>query len=106
MLSNIPSDPLPEIGDKIVRGATSLGIPKNEVTGDKSEHKVSNAPDALISSMEKINATSDGSTFRSIFNPSFAPVVNSLKTLTPLKIPCSIIITTITGIIKLLISVI
>ena len=106
ILSNIPKDPLPEMGDRIVSGVTSLGIPKKELTGDSREHKVSNPPDAFISSMEKINAISDGSIFSTILNPSFAPSVNSLNTLTPLNMPCRIIITIIAGIIKLLICVI
>ena len=102
-LSNIPKEPLPEIGDNTVSGVVSLGIPKNEVTGDRMEHKVSKPPEAFKSSIEKINPIRDGNMFKTRVKPSFAPAVNSLKTLTPLKTPWKIIIIIIEGIIKLLI---
>ena len=56
MLSYIPKEPLPDMGDKIVSGVNSRGIPKKSAMGDKNEHKICNAPDAFSISITVISA--------------------------------------------------
>ena len=48
------------MGERIVSGVSSSGIPKKLVTGDKNEHNTSSAPDDFINSIAKIKAISAG----------------------------------------------
>lgn len=83
----MPTEPLPEIGESTVKGVVSFGIPKKFVTGESKEQIVSKAPEALSIFMARNKATRVGVMFRTILNPSLAPLMNSENISTPLKIP-------------------
>ena len=91
ILSNILTDPLPEIGERIAKGVSFSGIPKKFVTGDNIEQRMSSPPDALSRLIANIRAISDGVILRIILKPFFAPFKNSENKSTPFRIPWAII---------------
>jgi hypothetical protein len=94
----MPKEPLPDMGDKIVSGVNSRGIPKKSAMGDKNEHKICNAPDAFSISITVISAISDGMIPIIILNPLLAPSMKTENTSIFLNSPYIIIKTTIMGI--------
>ena len=85
--SNIPTEPLPDMGERIICGINSLGIERRLAKGDINEHNTLSAPDDLSIFMARMRAMRAGAIPRAVPKPLRAPSRNRENTSRPLNAP-------------------